>query len=99
MLHILGRDVLKAGALHPFQHRPASWVAPQVGVIYAIEIIVDVPLGGAFMWIVPNHGEYASRLKHPECFSDKCLVITKMMDGIHSINEIENVVLMRDLNS
>src|SRR5258706_15329331 len=98
MLHILGRDILKADALHPFQHRSASRVAPQVCVIYAIEIIVDVPLGGAFMWIMPNHSQCASRLKHSEGFTNKFLVIAKMMDGIHSVNEIEGVIFMRKLN-
>src|SRR5258706_13459657 len=99
MLHILRRDILKAGALHPFQHRSASRVAPQVCVIYAVEIIVDVPPDGAFMWIMPDHGKCATRLKYSEGFTNKFLVIAKMMDGIHSINKIESVVLMRDLNS
>ena len=49
------------------------------------------------MRIVPDDRECAVRFQQAECFSDECVVVAKVMDRVHAVDQVKGPALIRQV--
>src|SRR5438046_672684 len=81
MLYLSCDTVGESGCLHPFSDLARCRIPTSVYLKNVVEVLVDVPLIKAGMWIQTDDHHQPTRAQHAHGFCEKCDLALKMMKG------------------